>query len=104
MNWHIGQRIVAIKSQPDGYFKKGGNFTISSLRLSQCKCEEVEIAIGLTESAPFRAKCRDCGCYTINPSGLIFWSETFFSPIEEIPASHEEQIKELLIIKEPQKI
>lgn len=59
MNWHIGQRIVAVRSHPDGDFRKGQEFEILALKRSSC-CGDVIMDIGFTFRTSYNINCFAC--------------------------------------------
>lgn len=59
--FYVGQEIIAIVNCPRGAFKKGDEFTITSIVKSQCKCPGWDITVGLLEpSSPPGWQCSDC--------------------------------------------
>ena len=80
MNWHIGQEIVCIKTHTTGVIKRVQIFTIKGLRESYCKCNMVEIDIGIEESGNHR--CSFCGWRSIEVWQQWWFSEHRFAPLE----------------------
>lgn len=95
MNWHIGQRIVAIVDHPDGCFKKGQEFVIQGLRKSPCRCGYILIDIGKITRKSF-GYCLDCtGFYPKKDPTAWFW-EKRFAPIDEWESFDISELTELL--------
>jgi hypothetical protein len=105
MNWYIGQEIVAVKSHPHGHFVKGQDYVIKGLRDSQCKCNEVEIDIGVRDN--YNAFCcKHCNTTIRGKFTVCFFSETNFAPKQSTYSEAEIEnvnVDELIeIIKEPE--
>lgn len=85
MNWYIGQDIVAIKNHSQHKFNEGDLFTIKGLRDSLCKCGHVLIDIGFKSSSiPSNSVCVTCKIKSENISGIWWFSETNFRPLDEL--------------------
>lgn len=83
--WHIGQDIVSIKKQSNGYFNDGDVFVINGLRNSKCKCDEVEIDIGKFINYNSSQSCSRCGVHNIPVSeGILWFSEKSFAPLDTL--------------------
>jgi len=94
MNWYIGQKIVCVKSHQQGWFKEGEIFTINGLRKCLCKCNTLDIDIGMIDNSGY-AECYTCKSSYYDNSVLGWFNETRFAPLDEMQA-HESAIKELL--------
>ena len=82
MNWYIGQPIVAIKNHPQGAFTKGQEFVIKSLRTSSCKCNEIEIDIGMTEEVAHTLSRSGCGQVVLDKRSTWWFSDKRFAPLD----------------------
>ena len=93
MNWYIGQDIVAVRDHGQGAFKRGDEFKIKGLTSSFCKCDAVQIDIGINPLANHSdySRCKICDTRTYSPK--IWWfSERNFAPLDPI----KEAISELM--------
>lgn len=98
MNWHIGQRIVAVKDHSQGVFKKGDEFTIKGLKKSNCKCNAVFIDIGMRN--PGYINCNVCD--TIGDYDIVRWfHEVIFQPLDELSDYTTESLIEEIEITNP---
>ena len=91
MNWHIGQEIVCVKSHSQGYVTCGKIYTINGLQKSMCKCNDVDIDVGITTNNT-RFACGGCEARWLNNAGVVWISETLFAPLEY----NQDAINELL--------
>lgn len=82
MKWHIGQQIVAIRTHSQGKFKRGQDFPIKGLRGSQCKCNEVEIDIGIKDDY-VEWCCPTCNMEGERDSYIVWFSEHNFAPLDQ---------------------
>lgn len=99
--WYIGQEIICIESHEEGEFKYGQIFKIISLSLSHCKCEEIDINIGHIYSSYVterRLICQACNTDIEVFENIVWYSETYFAPLEELMNEEIESIKEQLKI------
>lgn len=92
MNWYIGQDIVAIKEHSQNKFKKGDTFTIKGLKISECKCKNVSIDIGIKGYSDL-CHCNACNFHFKNQSrdGIWWFSETRFAPLDSLVNTEEIQ-------------
>lgn len=91
MNWYIGQAVVCIKDHKGFRFKTGDTFTIKGLSRSHCKCDEVEIDIGLLPYSDL-SECTICSITFAN-GNTNWFSEKYFSPFDELMAEQIEELK-----------
>ena len=82
MNWYIGQEIVCVNAHGANYIKSGKSYKIRSLRNSICKCNEVEIDVGINDTIQTTGCCK-CKVKIINYSGLVYYSESRFAPLDQ---------------------
>lgn len=83
MNWYIGQDIVCIKTSSDGVVVKNKVYTICRLRNSCCKCNDIEIDVGLRSDKQF-ISCIACGTWMIPSKDGINWkSDALFAPLDQ---------------------
>lgn len=79
MNWHIGQRIVAVRDTP--LFKKGDEFTIRSVIYAACRCKDVWLDVGIINDTGC-TECNRCGIAVMTDYSLLI--STLFAPLEEL--------------------
>jgi len=74
--FYVGQKVVAIDSHSLGYWKKGDEFTVLSIKRGCC---EWEIDIGIRHLLPFTR----CGvCLSVFPSDFMYRCSRF-RPLQE---------------------
>lgn len=81
MNWYIGQDIVAIRTPNNKRFKEGDTFIVLALRQSPCKCNYIDIDIGL-KSISNSIYCPHCG--DVEKSVVLWNEETNFTPLDTL--------------------
>ena len=92
MNWYIGQDIVAINNHVSGNFKRGDEFKIKALRDSSCKCNDIEIDIGIRVDGYDITCCRVCSTDILEKTTIWWFSDRNFAPLDPI----KEAISELM--------
>lgn len=100
MKWYIGQRIVAIEDHEYGCFTKGDEFIIQSLRTSFCKCNEIEIDIGIPAISRIDY-CGTCNTNQLSISNQWWFSEKRFAPRDEDNYENVDISELTEILKEP---
>lgn len=98
MNWYIGQEIVCIKSHHKGVVKRGNIYIIKGLRSSSCKCQEVEIDVGIKSSSK-HTMCTNCKHKTLDHTDIWWLSETRFAPLEYNQDAINELLGQPILIK-----
>lgn len=79
--FYIGQPIVALKNNSQGFFKKGDEFKVLDIFLPPCKCKGYVVQIN-NFTGNFNAICTDC--HTNFNSAVTFFDQNDFAPIQEI--------------------
>mgnify|MGYP006873470432 FL=1 len=74
----IGQKVVAKCNQPQGFFKKGSEFTIDGIRKGCC-IPGFLVSIRVSNSHPWQCSI----CLKEYERGELFFDERFFDPIGE---------------------
>ena len=101
MNWHIGQEIVCIKTHSKGVVKRGKIYTIKGLKESACKCQEIEIDVGILFDRTIYngpSYCLICN-WRGNTVEEAWWlSETIFAPLEYNQDAINELLEEPVLI------
>lgn len=92
--FYIGQKIVAIKDHSQGKFKKGDEFTVFGFG-NTCSCGVICIDIGI-KTVNSDLRCTTCGVVDTNLTGIHYFNETSFAPIELSSTTFEDVIKENL--------
>jgi len=83
MKWYIGQPVVAITNHSQGCFKKGQEFTIRGLQSNVCKCNDVEIDVGVRADIQVNEWVRCEQCNALYYSTAIWWfAEDKFAPLD----------------------
>jgi hypothetical protein len=84
----IGERVVCVKTHPNGACIEGNIYKILSIRKGNCKCCEMEVHIGLmnytwTGIAPM-ITCPACGTRRPNTPEHAFWwlDSKRFAPLQ----------------------
>lgn len=98
MNFHVGQKVVCIKSHSQGVVKEGITYTIKGIRIN-CKCSSFVFDVGIVSSRT-GGFCLSCGSVTPLQHGIWWISNTLFAPLDTMKASEkaaDELIKELKI-------
>lgn len=100
MNWHIGQRIVAVKDHGGRDFREGDEFTVKGLRSGCCG---IVIDIGIIQNEDTDTYCGICkrDLETISAGQSIYYSERSFAPIEELSDYTADELIEELTTKIP---
>lgn len=93
MKWYIGQEIISLRDHKEGVFKKDTLLVIRSIRNSCCKCDGVEIDIGIKQTRPY-IFCYRCDLHFIETHTGIWWfGEDYFIPLDELMSEQIEEIK-----------
>jgi hypothetical protein len=98
MNWYIGQEIVCIKTHSQGLVKRGGIYTIMGLQPSKCKCEGVDINVGIVGDAKSYSLCSDCHHIWFDFSSVHWFGEQLFAPLEYNQDAINELMEEAAVI------
>ena len=77
--FYVGQKVVAVASHSQGLFKQGQIFTIKSVFISKCKCNDWSVTIGYTSNNKLK-ECSTCGAVWDND---FSFSATRFAPLQE---------------------
>jgi hypothetical protein len=81
--FHVGQDVVALKTNPQGFFKKGDEFKILDIFPSPCKCKVYVVKIlEYTVNSDIRAICTKCRS-DFKPN-VVFFEQHDFAPLQEI--------------------
>lgn len=81
----VGMEIVAIKSHKKNYFKRYDTFPARGVE-SLCSCPKKWINIGIAQTCN-TLKCKKCGTKHRNDTGFMWFSESYFRPIDDIDIS-----------------
>jgi len=86
--FYVGQKIVAIRSHCQGFFKEGQIFIVTGVFAPICKCPEylITIDVPFPEGVIYpRLDCDRCGELVPYPkeAGEPLFSEILFEPIVE---------------------
>jgi hypothetical protein len=95
--FYIGQAVVALKDNHQGFFKKGDEFKILDIFLPPCKCKGYVVQIN-NFIGDFNVMCTDC--HTKFISTIVFFDQKEFAPIQEIGDMTFEEAIELVTKKE----
>ena len=108
-NFHIGQDVVCIKTHSKGIVKEGDVFTVKGLRESTCKCNDIEIHVGIYDTLgynSYRNSCMICGWQGELTTSNVWWfSNILFAPLDtltdisEIEEILNQPIEELFKVK-----
>lgn len=82
-NFHIGQKVIYVG--PDREFDPNPGktiHTIQAIRKSNCKCDDVEIDVGVRRPVNGYA-CQDCGHKHYEKTNIYWKSSDSFRPIIE---------------------
>jgi len=96
--WYIGQEIVCIKTHSKNKIKRGQIFIIKGLRKSECKCNEIEIDVGIPTEGGY-CKCLRCGYKAKHRVSAWWFSETNFAPLEYNANAIKELIEQPIVIE-----
>ena len=92
MEWYIGMEVVALKTFEEYKIKKGQVFTICGLRSPKCKCNVIDLDIGIIEDDGFQY-CDVCNTKDIVTNGIAWQDERDFVPLEYDRQAIEELIQ-----------
>jgi len=84
MNWYIGQDIVSVKNHKQGLIKKGQVFVIKGLKNSWCKCNKVQIDVGVSDGSFGVNWCSTCRVNDTEKTYTNWLSENLFAPLDSI--------------------
>lgn len=98
MNWYIGQEIVCVRSQSQGYLKRGQVFTIKGLRDSFCNCKIVLIDVGIREKNSHNL-CGICNIKSFGQMDIGWFAESFFAPLEYNQDAINELLEEPILVE-----
>lgn len=100
--WYVGQRIVAVLNEHNGYFKKGDEFVIKAIDRNICKCPSFDFDIGFTAPYDLRVRCGNCKHMNIEKEGTPMWyDEAHFAPLQERSDETDESILETIDREHP---
>lgn len=82
MNWHIGQRIVAIASHSTGRVQIGNEFIIRGLAEGICPCALALIDVGHDTATLFS----NCSRHNVDrySDGIFWYADVLFTPLDEL--------------------
>jgi hypothetical protein len=100
MNWHIGQEIVCIKTHSKGAVKRGKTYTIHGLKKSPCSCNMTIIDVGVISDNP-KTRHSPCGFVWNERSGVHWFGESLFAPLEYNQDAINELLEEPITISQP---
>lgn len=95
--FYVGQDVVALKTNPQGFFKKGEEFKILDIFTPPCKCKGYVVQIN-NFLGSFNVICKDC--HSIFTSNIVFFDQKDFAPIQEIGDMTFEEAIELVTEKQ----
>ncbi len=82
MNWYIGQEIVAIRTHSQRLIIRGRTYKIKQLQITPCKCNNVDIDVGIPHTYNGIVECNMCGIkYSSN--GHTWIDERNFAPLDQ---------------------
>jgi hypothetical protein len=97
--FHIGQKVVCVKTHSCGLVKRGRTYVIFGIRFSCCSWI---VDVGIKTTSPY-AKCRIC-CSIFPTNGIGEFYASLFAPVSEsnisISASLIELAEEMIDVKE----
>lgn len=86
--WHIGQKVVCIKTHSLGVVQKGQTHTIQGIRKHDCGCSVITLNVGIVNpnhsSTAKMVRCPVCKhVFLKEPSHYWWWiDERLFRPLE----------------------
>lgn len=102
MNWHIGQRIVAVRNHSGGAFNKGDEFFIKGLTDGYCD-HGLLIDIGKV-TLPHVNWCPICKKEGSISHGVRYFHEVCFAPLDDLSDHTIESLIEYIDITNPVEI
>jgi hypothetical protein len=94
--FYVGQKVVALKTHPDGWFKKGEIFEIFNIipKVCFCKnCVDLDFGMKTNEKTIFCDVCRSI--HNNSYKGMAIQDSRDFAPIQEQPAKIEYSVKKV---------
>jgi hypothetical protein len=97
--FYVGQDVVALKDNHQGFFKKGDEFKVLDIFPAPCKCKQYVVQVlDYSLEKDIRAMCTVCGT-DIRPK-VVFFDQYDFAPLQEIGDMTFEKAIELVTEKE----
>lgn len=85
--FEVGKKVICIKTHSGcAPIVKGKIFEVEGIRKSVCKCEGIEINVGI-DGRGKGVSCPRCGFKGDNPERYWWFAPTLFAPIETQPLS-----------------
>ena len=99
-NWHVGMKVVCVKTHSQGSPKAGKTYTVRAI--ATCRCGEVGLDVGLLGN-PYKIGTA-CRCSpTRHLAHIGFYpSATLFRPLDLLSAALDRIEEESVTIEEPQ--
>ena len=77
---NVGVEVAAIRSHSKGYFRIGDTFTVKGVE-HLWACPKKWVNIGIPQNKPV-LKCKKCGTTHKNHTGVMWFSEGYFRPLD----------------------
>jgi hypothetical protein len=95
--FEVGQKIVCVKTHPEGVVKEGEVYTVKDIQIDCCRDLVLDIGIKATSQKTF-IRCRFCGATEKN-DGVWWLLANRFRPLDDM---YNEEIEELTeVLSEP---
>jgi hypothetical protein len=76
----VGCEVAAVRNHRKGYFKIGDTFVVKGVdTLCACPKKWVDVGVAQTKSS---IKCKKCGQKIKNDTGAMWFSESYFKPLD----------------------
>ena len=85
--FEVGKRVIAIIDHNHGLFKKGDVFELIGIKKSPCKCNEIDLNIGIINKYKGQ-HCSKCGSFWIKNDDYSWYSSTRFAPYDDSLSEH----------------
>lgn len=82
MKWYVGQRVVCVKDHSQGVVRKGNEYIIHNVSISQCSCKYVLLDVGITSKNLFSSHT-ECGKRWLG-DGTYWLNESLFAPLDDL--------------------
>jgi len=90
-----GQKVVCVSKAQGQPILVGKTYTVKQIKKDCCGDNVVDVGISEPQQVGSKIKCPGDKHWVIN-DGIWWFLEARFVPLEEIPASHQAEIKKLI--------
>ncbi len=95
--FYVGQAVIALRDNSQGFYKKGQEFKILDIFPAPCKCKGYSVQINHI-TGDFSVLCTDC--HTNFTANVVFFDQEDFAPVQEVGDMTFDEAVELVTQKE----